>query len=206
MANSTHSVVISRENRGVKFLVGCVAIFLLVKWLLTGQLFEAVAFAAQPKTEDGKTGSVSGFVIPLVFDLIIGLGGIVIALGTGVWAIVWDLFIGVRESIQLWRGTAQATLVATDQAIDSAVEQAKQAAVAPVARSTSDPMEKVFGNFKKIQTRFETLEKRVDKLDPPPPPPPPPETMEEKIARLEAAIAAQTEAEAAKPKTTRGAK
>lgn len=85
------------ENRTVQFAVGVTVIFLLVRWLLTGDLL-LLAEAARA-VEDGETKSVSiwGVVWPMIFEAGVIVGASTIAFAVGLWGKLAELFAGIRD-------------------------------------------------------------------------------------------------------------
>lgn len=170
--DSTHTIQIKQQNRGVAFLVGCVAIYLLLRWLVTGHLLSLamLSWFKLSGDEEGLSsyGSVSAVAIPIIVDLVIGLGTIVIALGSGVWSIAWDLLSGVFQMVAQWRAKQAALNKATEVALDAAGVATGAAAGAAVAKQTATAVRKAkdgvdLGALKaflqKIDERLSAMEK-----------------------------------------------
>lgn len=83
-----------KDNRKIQFAVGATSIFLLVRWLLTGDLLLAVE-AAQSPTE-GETKSVSFFSVlwPMLVEAVVIVGASAIAFGLKIWSFVYDAIQG----------------------------------------------------------------------------------------------------------------
>lgn len=79
------------QNRNVKFAVGCTVLFLLVRWLLTGDLLLAVAAFSEPAEGETQTASVWSVVWPIFFEAMVVIGGSVIAFAVGLWDRLADL-------------------------------------------------------------------------------------------------------------------
>lgn len=79
------------QNRNVKFAVGCTVLFILVRWLLTGDLLLAVAAFSEPADGETQTTSVWSVVWPIFFEAMVIVGGSVIAFAVGLWDRLADL-------------------------------------------------------------------------------------------------------------------
>lgn len=85
-----------KDNRKIQFAVGATVIFLLLRWLLTGDLL-MVAEAARPPA-DGETKSVTilAVVWPMLIEAVIIVGISAIAFGLRIWSWVVDLIDSAR--------------------------------------------------------------------------------------------------------------
>ena len=79
------------QNRNVKFAVGCTVLFLLIRWLLTGDLLLAVAAFSEPADGETQTTSVWSVVWPIFFEAMVIVGGSVVAFAVGLWDRLADL-------------------------------------------------------------------------------------------------------------------
>ncbi len=174
--NSTHTIQIKQENRGVRFLVGLVSAVVLIRWWITGSLLAAVTFAVNREPPSGM-GSVSGVLIPIIFDIVIAFGGIVIAVGSGAWFVIWDLIQGSIEAIRIWRGKKAAIATATETALQAAgvaagavagVESAKAVANAvqeprPISPAKLERALRMLADrIEQEKARVDAMEKRID--------------------------------------------
>jgi hypothetical protein len=85
-----------KSNRKIQFAVGVTVIFLLLRWLVTGDLF-AVYEAAKPPT-DGETKAFSliSIVGPMMIEAVIIVGVSAIAFGLR----IWGFFVDFIDSFQ----------------------------------------------------------------------------------------------------------
>jgi hypothetical protein len=85
-----------KDNRKIQFAVGATVIFLLLRWLLTGDLL-MVAEAARPPA-DGETKSVTVLAVvwPMLIEAVIIVGISAIAFGLRIWSWVVDLIDSAR--------------------------------------------------------------------------------------------------------------
>jgi hypothetical protein len=186
--NSTHTVIIQKDQRGLKFLIGLSALFLLIRWMLTGKvLMLSEAFS----TPGGGMGSITGVLFPIGIDLIVMTGGILLAVFSGVWAVAWDVISGVIEMIKIRNAKSQAINAAVEAATGAGTLQAaaNSGAIAGVAAASAEPStfeEKVRHSFREHRKRIEALELAVF---PPPPPEPTVEELKAALAEKEALLA-----------------
>ena len=80
-----------QDKPTIQFAVGITTIFVLLRWLLTGDLFLAVE-SARP-TENGSVASPSflSVVWPMVFEAVAIVGTSVIAFATRLWQVAYSL-------------------------------------------------------------------------------------------------------------------
>lgn len=157
--NTTHTIQVKRENIGLKFLVGVGGLFLL--WQLRSYFIADNFSLFQPEPEEGQLGSTSLLVLKVVFDAVIFFGGVLLAVLTGIWAVVWDLIQAARIFLQEWQSTklaeAEATNAAAIEAGQAAGEVAGQAAIDQATPKQVDP-EKLNRFLKKLDKRLTALE------------------------------------------------
>lgn len=79
------------KSRQFQFAIGAVAIILLIRWLLTGELL-MVAQAAQPPA-DGNVSSITlgSVLIPMAIDAVVLIGAAVIAGWMRLWGVLTAL-------------------------------------------------------------------------------------------------------------------
>lgn len=202
MNNTTHTVIVKQQNRGLAFLIGLVSLFLLFRWFVTGNLLRAIEFGVQPASDDG-VGSITGAILPLAVDIVIAIGTVLLAAGTGVWAVAWDIVSGVVEYFRNSRATGAATRSAIANATAAASATAGVASVVTAVEGASiastqasqQPQAKPKTDAQKIQDalrilygKMESIEKSVaelrEKVFPPPPPEPTVDELKAEIARL----------------------
>lgn len=118
--DSTHTVVVRTENRGIRVVVGAAVLYLWLRWWWTGSLFASVASAVPPQVNEGEFGSVTGTLLPIAVDLLGFVGSIVISIGGLGWRVVWDFVSGILETIGLFTKQKAATQAAVDAATESA--------------------------------------------------------------------------------------
>jgi hypothetical protein len=137
--STTHTVQIAEPpNRALRFLIGCAILYALwrcrdlIADFLTFRILNA--FDANPQTLEATT--VTGTVLPLLIELIIGLGGVGVFVFSLGWSVVVDLFAGGVATIAAFRArmtgqqiaTAAATMAAKTTAANVAVSTAATAA------------------------------------------------------------------------------
>lgn len=148
------------DNRGLKFFLGCLALFLGVRWIITGK----VLYAVQACQSAESAAIVVSNILPLVLEFLVGLGTVLLftftTAGTFTWAVVrWAFdFVTGKPTASLSDATAAA----------SGGEIAKLTSAVRI-----------------LNTQVKSLIEFRNRIEPPPPPP---ETQEEKIARLEALV------------------
>ena len=151
--DSTHTVVVKTENRGLRVVIGLVAVLLWARWWWTGALLAAVAFAVPHPPESEGFNSITGTLLPIAVDMLWFVGSVVIFALTKSAAIVWDVIAGVFETFKLYSdrraaveaakqaatkagtdaGLTNAGAIAGTEAVQAAEVEAKQAAAAAVA-------------------------------------------------------------------------
>jgi hypothetical protein len=176
-----------RQERGAMILIGFVTAFLCVRWWWTGSLF-AVAYAATQPASEGL-GSVSSQLLSMGADVVLAIVGTAIFILTKAWAFTWAIILLVQSGLQSW---AKQSTVAPATEVVTTTTQPNPPAAKPI-----DPG-KLNAALNGLNKRLGSVEERLDKLDPPPPPP---ETLEERLARLEAENEALRASQEAKPAT-----
>lgn len=119
------------QNRNVKFAVGCTVLFLLVRWLLTGDLLLAVAAVSEQPAE-GETksfASVWAVVWPIFFEAMVVIGGSVIAFAVGLWDRLADLIWSQPQAKPLTVGDAAQDLLRAVALGDTAAVEAASKAI-----------------------------------------------------------------------------
>lgn len=104
------------KGRGVAFLVGLATIIILVRWLFTGTMTSAVAFATSEPVGGFKSGGE--VFAQLAGDLICMVGTVVIALLTRVWDFLWGY---IKARLELAAG--QPSVVAQMPKALAAIQQ-----------------------------------------------------------------------------------
>lgn len=215
--NTTHTVRIIQDNRGVKFLLGAVAIFLLVRWWLTGSLlhvFEAVRYVDPETDVANAAGSIADTLVPIGLDMVIAIGGIMLGLGTGIWQIAWD---SIRAGLKYLHANQTATAIGMASGVNAATVAATTAAT-KVEPSRVDPA-KLKAVLTQLDDRVKALESKL--LTEPNPAPPAesqadpsanddsPSRSVDRLAALESQmsklLAAVTKKAAATPRAAKGA-
>lgn len=149
--DTTHTVYVKSENKGLRVLVGAVILFIWARYWWYGSLYEAL-LPHYEQTEQLK--SATGTVLQLAVDLLWGIGSVVIGiLSMGKWVLT-DVFTGIAE---FWRrrsidrqaekeatsaAITSATATATSQASQRAIDQAKLVAVLESHESRLTSLEK----------------------------------------------------------------
>lgn len=127
--SSTHVVVVKSENRGIRVVVGCLALFLWACWWWTGSLAGIVAiFIPVARVKAGEFGSVTGTLLPIFIDLMWFLGSVLITVLSWGKGLIWDVVLGIFETIGMYSKRRAAENAATDAAVDSATISAAEAA------------------------------------------------------------------------------
>ena len=205
--DTTHTVKIQRQNRGIGFLIGSVVIFLLIRWTLSGQIL-SLSRSLPCNSCDGFS-SVTGAVLPIVIDLVVFTGITAIAISRGIWAVVWDLISGVVSTSRELAGTRRAESAAARSAIESAATSAGGNAGGQAAESAKSSIPKMTTSqaVKNLNSRVKRLEAEVF---------PPPESeiepdstlitdrLKEKIERLEQEIESLKSSQASPQKPIAG--
>lgn len=123
--DSTHTVVVKSENRGLRVVIGLLAVILLTKWCLTGSLL--FAFESIMPPEDGserELRSVTGALLPIAIDILWFIGSVIIFAATNLWAVLWDVTSGIFETFRHY----SARRAAVDAAKKAATEAGSDAA------------------------------------------------------------------------------
>lgn len=152
--NSTHTVVVRTENRGIRVVIGALVLYMWLRWWWTGSLFASVASAVPSEVQDGQFGSVTGTLLPIAVDLLGFVGSLVISVGGFGWRAIWDLISGILETIGLFSKQEAATQAAVDAATESATVSAASHAGAAA-----------WPDFKPVQTYSKPIPKRRVDLD-----------------------------------------
>lgn len=146
--STTHRITISEPpNRAFRFLLGCAILYAvwrcrdLIADFFTFRILNA--FDASPTAMESTT--VTGTVLPLLIEFLIGLGGVGIFVFSLGWSVVVDLFAGAVATVAAFRAritsasigtvaaTAAAQVAATTAAAIGAGTAAANAASSPVA-------------------------------------------------------------------------
>lgn len=205
MADSTHTIRF--QNRGIAFLVGLVAIYVLVRLFWSGWIFNAGLFATSPAppSSDGL-GYGAGLILGLAVEVVVGVGGGVIFLVSG----LWDLIV---SELRAWRARSEAKALATVAATEAASVMAGASAGISAASSamvsdtpTGMPMERANRNaLKNHESRLREVEAKTRDMELPPPPKTPEEIVAEQAEAL-AAMKATIEELKSKPSNEPAAK
>lgn len=129
--STTHRITIAEPpNRAFRFLIGCAILYAVWRCrdLLTDFLTFRIlnAFDASPAAMESTT--VTGTVLPLFIELVIGLGGVGIFVFSLGWSVVVDLFAGAVATVAAFRQRMTATEAATNAATTAAAQVANYAA------------------------------------------------------------------------------
>lgn len=134
--STTHTVnIIEPPNRAFRFLIGCAILYALwrcrdlISDFLTFRILNA--FDATPDAMAATT--VTGTVLPLLIELIIGLGGVGVFVFSLGWSVVVDLFAGAVATIAAFRARMTGQQIATAAATMAANTNAANVAVATAA-------------------------------------------------------------------------
>lgn len=157
--DSTHTVVVRTENRGIRVVVGAAVLYFWLRWWWTGSLFTSVASAVPPQVNEGEFGSVTGTLLPIAVDLLGFVGSIVISIGGLGWRVVWGFVSGILETIGLFAKQKAATQAAVDAATQSATVSAASHAGAAIWRGSK------FESIEPVQTYSKPIPKRRVDLD-----------------------------------------
>lgn len=121
--STTHRITITEPpNRAFRFLMGCAILYAvwrcrdLIAEFLTFRILNA--FDASPAAMESTT--VTGTVLPLLIELVIGLGGVGIFVFSLGWSVVVDLFAGAVATVAAFRQRMTATNAATAAANQAA--------------------------------------------------------------------------------------
>ncbi len=94
-----------RENRTFQFAIGLTTIFIVIRWLLTGDLLMAAESLRPPAEGETKSVSFLSVVGPMLIEAVVIVGSSVIA-----WSIkLWDLVFGLIDKIHQARADPAAT-------------------------------------------------------------------------------------------------
>lgn len=145
--DTKHVVEIRRQNSGIRFIAGVAAIVLLWKFR---SFFYDSGFSLFATESGENLSSTSLLIVQILLDSVIFIGGIVIFIATGIWAVVWDLIEGARLFVKKRTATNSAVADATIEAQSQAVTQA-------VAPKTVDAA-KLKEVLTKLELRIKTLE------------------------------------------------
>ena len=180
--DTTHTVVIKKQNHGLNFLIGLIALGLVIFWFLSGSAFQLASAYSSP-VGDG-VGSVTAVMVPMVYQLIGAIGVFVIAVASGIWAVVWDIVSGFwqmsKERAAIDRVEGSATRSAQASATETGYGQAGSSAVRVTPAMA-------------VRRLNERLKRVEDELFPPPPPPPTPAELQAKIDNLEKQVTSRNQ-------------
>lgn len=186
--STTHTITIAEPpNRAFRFLIGCAILYAVwrcrerIADFLTFQIF--AAFDATPAAFEVTT--VTGTVLPLLIEFVIGLGGIGVFVFSLGWSVVVDLFAGAVSTISVFRQRMAATAAAKDAATMAAtiatnasatragaiaaVDAATNAASGPRVAIT-DPQLLEFARlvqntFREQRAELKTISETIDRLE-----------------------------------------
>jgi hypothetical protein len=133
--STTHTIRFTEPpNRAFRFLIGLAILYAVwrCRSIIADFLTINILAALNAGPLEG-VGTVTGTVLPLLIEFVIGLGGVAIFVGSLGWSVVVDLFAGTVQSIAAWRNRITATnaarVAATSAATGSATASATSAAV-----------------------------------------------------------------------------
>lgn len=167
------TVVHKWQNRGVLFLIGAAVCGCLAYWVLQSWFRLNGVVNSEPENLE----SVSGLIISLVIELIIGVGSLSVTAGGFAWWLLKDLGSGAVTGFTSLRGSQNETKQVESALQDNPAFASVATLAAPQATATKIDERKLAGLHKSIIAR-------LDKLDPPPPPPPTVEELQAEIERL----------------------
>ena len=174
------TVVHKWQNRGVLFLIGAAVCGCLAYWVLQSWFRLNGTLSNEPENLE----SVSGLILSLVIELVIGVGSLTLTAGGFAWWLLKDLGSGAITGFTSLQGSMN-----EKKQVESALQDnpafasiATQAAVAETPKPVDGRKLKVI--LDSHVARLVALETRLDKLDPPPPPPPTVEELQAEIDRL----------------------
>jgi hypothetical protein len=171
--SSTVTVVHKWQNRGVLFLIGAAVCGCLLYWILQSWFRLNGTLESEPE----NLQSVSGLILGLVIELVIGVGSLTVTAGGFAWWLIKDLGFGVVDGFTTLRGSPNETKQIEAALSDSPAFTSIAPKAATQATTAKIDERKLAGILKSILTR-------LDKLDPPPPPPPSVEELQAEIDRL----------------------
>ncbi len=117
--NSTHTIQIKQENRGVRFLVGLVSAVVLIRWWITGSLLGRCDVCRQSRAS--KRNGVRFWCLDSDhLRYCDRLRWNRDRRWLGAWYVIWDLIQGSIEAIRIWRGKKAAIATATETALQAA--------------------------------------------------------------------------------------
>lgn len=174
--STTHTITIAEPpNRAFRFLIGCAILYAVwrcrerIADFLTFQIF--AAFDATPAAFEVTT--VTGTLLPLLIEFVIGLGGIGVFVFSLGWSVVVDLFAGAVSTISVFRQRMAATIAtnasATRAGAIAAVDAATNAASGPRVAIT-DPQLLEFARlvqntFREQRAELKTISETIDRLE-----------------------------------------
>lgn len=122
-----------RDNRTFQFAVGLTAIFIVIRWLLTGDLL--MAFESLKPPAEGETKSVSfiSVVGPMLIEAVVIVGSSVIA-----WSIkLWDLAVALIDKIHQARADPAASLPVAGSVVERSVNTIASGAATLVSSASA---------------------------------------------------------------------
>ena len=158
--NTTHTVEVKRENLGLKFAAGVAAIFLL--WQFRS-FFYASNFSLFASSDTGELGSTSLLIAKILIDSIVFLGGVIIAILTGIWSVIWDVISGFQIAANERNAKALAISEAQIAASTSAGGEAGTQAVATAVKEAKKVSSKL--DAAKLSAVLTSLRDRIDALE-----------------------------------------
>lgn len=146
-----------KDNRGIKFLLGCVLIFLLIKWAWTGSLmhvFEAVRGVGPDDDVASAGNAIVDSLFPIVVDLVMAMGGVGLSIALGIWDVVWSL---IQTAILY--GTPKTTPAVEPVAGSASVAvPASQPAASAGASEKKISLSKLIATLESLDSRLSVLE------------------------------------------------
>jgi hypothetical protein len=167
------TVIHKWQNRGVLFLIGAAVCIGLGYWVLQSWFRLSGTLSSEPENLE----SVSGLILSLVIELVIGVGSLTVTAGGFAWWLLKDLGSGAVTGFTSLRGSQNETKQVEAALSDNPAFAGIATQAAPQATTTKIDERKLAGILKSIIAR-------LDKLDPPPPPPPTVEELQAEIERL----------------------
>lgn len=166
--DSTHTVLVKTENKGLRILVGLICVIIWARWWWFGSLYEAFipqyAQTHAPGQVNNAAGNATATLLQLGVDLLWGIGTIVIGVLSMGKAMLTDIVEGLAQFVRGTRDApnvvkavkSEATTTATLEASRRAIDGAKLSAVLESHESRITALESPARPAYKRTTRHQT--------------------------------------------------
>jgi len=152
-----------QDDRGLKTLVGVVAVVILTRLWWSGELAEWGILSFRSFRGDEAPSSISYTLVGFAANLVYGIGTVVVMFTSGVWYVIADLIAGIRLYAEERRNAKQAAdAVAGEAVAQSIADQGNGTHATHEATGELDPAA-VESTIKTLDGNIRSIKDEVDR-------------------------------------------